>query len=225
MTDIVVFGTSELARIMVSMLREDPRYRVVAATAHRQYLDAMPEMSVPVCAYEDLADVADPARVQMIVAIGYTKMNEQRQRVVDIVTADGWQLASFIHEHAWVSTDAQVGEGAIVFPHATIEPFARLGRGVVVWSSATICHDATVGEMSYVAPGATVCGNVRIAERCFVGAGATIRDSVELAPRTLVGAGACVLFSTEPDSVHRGTHAAAIGRSSCEVAEINPHST
>lgn len=222
MTDIVVFGTSELARVVVSMIAEDPRHRVVAATAHRQYLDAMPDMPVPVCAYEDLADIADPNSTQILVAIGYTHMNEQRELVTDIVSRDGWQLASFVHERAWVSADARVGDGAIIFPQVTVEPYAQLGRGVVVWSGATVCHDSTIDEFTYIAPGATVCGNVRIDERCFVGAGATVRDSVHLAPRTLVGAGACVLFSTEPDSVHRGTHAGAIARTSSEIPEISP---
>jgi sugar O-acyltransferase (sialic acid O-acetyltransferase NeuD family) len=222
MTNLVVFGTSELARVLTSMAHEDPRYEVVAATAHRRFLDAMPDLPVPVCAYEDLTQLADPDQCELVVAIGYSNMNASRQQVCEVVTADGWRLGSYVSDRAWVSSDAMVGEGAIIFPHATVEPFAQLGQGVIMWSGATVCHDTVIGDYTYLAPSATICGNVRTGARCFIGAGATVRDGVQLATRTLVGAGACVLFPTEPDTVHRGVPATPIERTSSEISEMLP---
>lgn len=201
MTQLVVVGAGELARLAVSFLRDAGRPAPIACAVDAEHLSRAALGELPVVPLETLAETYAPDGHEVLVCIGYRHVNRARQEVAERVRAAGFSLATVIHPAAWVSPDAEVGAGTIVFPRAVVEPFAQVGEGCVLWSGSVTAHDSRLGAFCFLAPNATVAGNVTLGDRCFVGANATVRDGLTVAAGCVVGAGALVKRDAGPDTV------------------------
>ncbi len=201
MTPVVLVGAGELARLALSFLRDIDELEPVACAVGAAHLEGAVLGDLPVVALEELESAFPAATHEVLVCVGYRRVNRGREELVRSSSARGYRLATIVHPSAWVSPDAEVGANCIVFPRAVVEPFTELGDGVVVWSGGVVAHDCRIGDFCFLAPNATVAGNVTLGERCFVGANATVRDGVTLGADCVVGAGALVKHDTEPGSV------------------------
>lgn len=190
MTKIVIVGTGELARLALSFLRDVDELDPVAAAVGAEHLDGAELGALPVVAFEELESSYPPDANELLVCIGYRRVNRGRQQLSEAGRARGYRLATLVHPAAWVSPDASLGEGCIVFPRAVVEPYATVGAGAVLWSGSLVAHDARLGDFCFLAPNATIAGAVTLGARCFVGANATLRDGITLGPDCVVGAGA-----------------------------------
>lgn len=190
MTRIVIVGTGELARLALSFLRDVEGLDPVASAVGTDYLEGAELGALPVVAFEELESSHPPGEHELLVCVGYRRVNQGRERLAEAGRTRGYRLATLVHPAAWVSPDASLGEGCIVFPHVVVEPHAAIGAGGVLWSGSLVAHDSRLGDFCFLAPNATVAGNVTLGERCFVGANATLRDGITLGPDCVVGAGA-----------------------------------
>lgn len=126
-----------------------------------------------------------------------------------------------VHDTAYVSRDAKLGDGTVVAPQAAISTGAKLGRHVQVNLGATISHDTVLGDFCTVAPGANVAGGVTLGDGVFVGVGAVIMNGIKLASGCVVGAGAVVIESvSEPNSVLVGNPARVLRQDKDWMHEI-----
>jgi len=200
-TPIVLVGAGELARSTLSFLRDIDGLEPVGCAVGAAHLEGAVLGDLPVVALERLESAFPAATHEVLVCVGYRRVNRGREELVRSCAARGYRLATAVHPSAWVSPDASLGANCIIFPQAVVEPFAELGDGVVIWSGGVVAHDCRVGDFCFLAPNATVAGNVTLGERCFVGANATVRDGVTLGAACVIGAGALVKHDTEPGSV------------------------
>ena len=118
--------------------------------------------------------------------------NVGRAEIVARAAAAGFELPKFVHESAWVSQSADLGDAVQVLALAYVGPDAKLGRGVLVNTGSVVEHDAVLGDGVVVGPGATLCGRVHVGREALVGAGATIVPDVRIGACAVVGAGALV---------------------------------
>lgn len=201
MSGLVVVGAGELARLALSFLREGGGPEPAACAVGAEHLDGAELGGLPVVSLDELERSHPPAGHDVLVCIGYRRVNRAREAVAGALAERGYALASLVHPAAYVSPDAALGEGAIVFPHAVVEPFAELSAGAVLWSGSVVAHDSRLGPHCFLAPSATVAGNVVLGARCFVGANATVRDGVSLGDGCVVGAGAVVKRDAPAETV------------------------
>jgi sugar O-acyltransferase (sialic acid O-acetyltransferase NeuD family) len=198
---LVLFGTGDLARLALALLAEEGR-SVVACTVDREFVGGAQLGELPVIAWEELPSRHPPGEVEVLVAIGYRRVNRARAEVFGRVRDAGYELGSYVHSSALVGRDVEVRPNTVIFERVVVQPFVELGEDVVIWSSATVAHDSKIGDHCFVGPQAAISGNVVLGNFSFVGLNATIRDGVTIGEGCVIGAGAIVKRDTEPGEVY-----------------------
>jgi sugar O-acyltransferase (sialic acid O-acetyltransferase NeuD family) len=204
---VVIFGVGDFARVALTYLREDSPHDVVAFTVHERYIEAPELLGLPVVPFEQLEETHPPDSHAMLVAVGFSRVNDARREVYEQCKARGYDLVSYICSKATTWPGLTVGDNCFVFEANVIQPFVEIGNDVVIWSGNHIGHDSVIDDHVFIASHAVVSGNVHIGESCFLGVNATVRDGVTIAPRCIIGAGALIMKDTVEGGVYavRGT--------------------
>jgi len=203
LSDLVIFGTGELARLARRYLDADSAFSVVAYSVDDAYRDSSEVFDgLPLLAGEQLREVYPPERASMFVAIGYRRVNRGRAEVYQRFKDEGYELISYVSSRAIVAPDVEIGDNCFVFEGVIVQPFVRIGNDTIIWSGACVAHDTTIGDHCFIAPMASISGNVEIGSYAFIGNNATVRDGVVVAPSTVVGAGALIKADTEEQEIY-----------------------
>lgn len=207
MSDVVIFGSGDFARIASVYLDEDSPHRVVAFTVNEEYIDERELLGRPVVPFESLKEEYPSDQFAMLVAVGFSRVNRARAAVYEECKARGYELVSYISSDATAWSSLEVGDNTFIFENNVIQPFVSIGSNTVLWSGNHIGHDTSIGDHCFIASHAVISGNVKIGDYCFVGVNATFRDGVEVADRCVVGAGALIMEDTVEGGVYavRGT--------------------
>jgi sugar O-acyltransferase (sialic acid O-acetyltransferase NeuD family) len=201
MSDLVIFGTGDFARIACRYFEADSEHDVVGFTVHERYIDEPTLLDREIVPFERLAERYPPDAVDMFVAIGFSGVNKARAEMYGQCKALGYTLVSFVSSKASHLGDLDIGDNVFIFEDNVIQPFVRIGSDTILWSGNHIGHDSTIGSHVFIASHAVVSGNTSIGDYCFVGVNATFRDAVAVAPRCVIGAGALVMRNTEEGDV------------------------
>ena len=84
-----------------------------------------------------------------LVAIGN---NAIRDRVAANALSMGFELATVVSPHAWVSPTARLGSGTVVMAGAVIQVEAAIGDCGIVNTGASIDHECVLGRAVHAAP-------------------------------------------------------------------------
>jgi sugar O-acyltransferase (sialic acid O-acetyltransferase NeuD family) len=206
-SEIVVFGLGDFARIARIYLAEDSEYEVLAFTANERYVQSDQLDGLPVVPFESLPETHAPDRYSMFVAIGFSGVNQARREVYEQCRDLGYELISYVNSAATYWGELELGANCFVFEENVIQPNVRIGNNVILWSGNHIGHDSTIEDHVFIASHAVISGNVTIGESSFVGVNATFRDGITVAPRCVIGAGALIMKDTIEGGVYsvRGT--------------------
>jgi len=123
-----------------------------------------------------------------------------RLRWQEKLAAAGAVFATVVHERAWVSPRASLGEGSVVVAGAVINIGAAIGAASIINTGATVDHDCILGRAVHVAPGAHLSGDVQVGDLSWIGVGAAVRQGIVIGAGVIVGAGAVVVTNL-PDGV------------------------
>ena len=202
-----MFGAGDYARIAAVYLDGNSEHHITAFTVDGAYMKSDELLGRPIVAFEDMVKSHPPERVKLLVAIGFSGLNERRREVYQRCKGLGYSFVTYVDPRAHQSGDLEVGENTFIFEANVLQPFVRIGNNCVLWSGNHIGHDSTIEDHCFIASHAVISGNCSIGHSCFIGVNATIRDGVRVAPRCLVGAGAAILKDTEEGDVYgvRGT--------------------
>jgi sugar O-acyltransferase (sialic acid O-acetyltransferase NeuD family) len=207
MKDVVIFGTGDFAQVARVYLDCDSDWRVVAFTVDSAYIGDGELDGLPVVPFEKLTLSHPPGTHDMLVAVGFSRVNRARAAVYERCKAQGYELISYVSSRATVVGAFELGDNCFVFEENVVQPFVRLGNDVILWSGNHLGHHARIGDHTFIASHAVISGRVTIGERCFVGVNATFRDGVTVAADSVIGAGALIMKDTEEGGVYgvRGT--------------------
>jgi sugar O-acyltransferase (sialic acid O-acetyltransferase NeuD family) len=206
-SDVVLFGLGDFARVARVYLAEDSPHDVVAFTANERYIEDGELDGIPVVPFESLTETHPPSRCSMFVAIGFSGVNRARREVYERCKELGYELITYVNSKATYWGELEIGDNCFVFEENVIQPNVRIGNDVILWSGNHIGHDSTIEDHVFIASHAVISGNVTIGESSFVGVNATFRDAITVAPRCVIGAGALVMKDTVEGGVYsvRGT--------------------
>jgi len=130
--------------------------------------------------------------VQVVVAI---TDNAARLRVANSLRGLGGMFFTAAHNLAYVSAEAQVGDGTVLAAGSVVHPDAAVGSHCYVGPGAVVDRDAVVGAGAWlsagsvVGPGARVGARARLGHNAVVGRKATVADAVEIPALAAVGDG------------------------------------
>ena len=190
---VVIIGAGGHAREVAEILRHRAREcggpRVVGFVVddpenHRAEVGAL-----PVLGDWSWFDGAGREGLSVVCAVG---LPQSRRRLIGRAAARGLQFASAVSPLAYVSRDALLGEGVMIFPHCFASAGSSIGDHAVLNVGATVSHDARVGRYSTLGPGARLAGNVTVGEGCYIGINSSVIERVTVGEWATVGGGACV---------------------------------
>jgi sugar O-acyltransferase (sialic acid O-acetyltransferase NeuD family) len=207
MSDVILFGLGDFARIARVYLTEDSPHHVVAYTANERYIESDELDGLPVVAFETLASSHPPDGYAMFVAIGFSGVNRARREVYEQCKSLGYELITYVNSKASYWGELEIGDNCFVFEENVIQPNVRIGNDVILWSGNHVGHDSAIEDHVFIASHVVISGNVTIGESSFVGVNATFRDAIKVAPRCVIGAGALIMRDTVEGGVYsvRGT--------------------
>jgi sugar O-acyltransferase (sialic acid O-acetyltransferase NeuD family) len=201
---VVIFGAGNFASLAWYCMSNDSPWRVEAFTVDRAFVGNGTHQGLPVIPFDELHKDYPPAQIDMLIPLGYQRINGLRRERFNQARERGYRFANYISSNAVVWPGLVLGENCMVHDHAVIEPSARLGDNVIVRNGAHISHHVRIGSHSFIASQASVGHRCHLGEQVFVGKGAVIRDSIAVAERTYIGAGSVLLEPSQSGRVYVG---------------------
>jgi sugar O-acyltransferase (sialic acid O-acetyltransferase NeuD family) len=217
MAKIVVFGTGDIAQVAHFYFATDTAHEVVAFTVDRAYLTSPEFEGKPVIAFEDVAQQFPPSQYAMFVALGYSRMNHNRQQKYEQAKALGYQLVNYVSSRCSFLTQHALGDNCFVLEDNTIQPFVKIGSNVVLWSGNHIGHHSTIEDHVFISSHVVVSGHCTVGRNSFLGVNATLHNNVVVGPETLVGAGAIIPRDTEERAVFVPERTKVFGKTSDQL--------
>lgn len=199
MKKIVIFGIGDFGRLMKYYIDQEGR-EVEAFCVNKHLLNSDTFCDLPVVAFEEISNIYPNDKYDILLAIGYTKMNDVRKKIWKECKENGYTIASIIHSSSTIHTE-DIGEGNIILENVVIQPFVSIGVGNLIWPSVTIGHDCKLGDFNTLAGNVSLSGFVNIGDNCFIGNSCVFRDHLTIANYTFTGINTSVIKDTKPYSV------------------------
>lgn len=220
MKKVIIFGIGDNAELAKFYFENDEKYKniykIIAFTVQNQYLTKKEFNGLPVIAFEDIEKVYSPKEYLLFITIGYTAMNEAREKIYLLGKEKGYNFANYISSKANIFTK-NIGENNFILEDNTIQPFVTIGNNNVIWSGNHIGHHGTIGNNCFITSHVVISGRCKIEDNCFLGVNSTIRDHITIKYKSLIGAGAWISKNTEEYGVYLAEQANKINKKSIEL--------
>lgn len=220
MKKIVIFGAGDNAELARYYFENDEKYKnvykVEAFTVQKEYIESDEFKGLPLVEFEQLEKKYPPEKFCLFIAIGYTSMNEVREKIYKNAKERGYKFVNYISSKANVFTD-DIGENNFILEDNTIQPFVKIGNNNVIWSGSHIGHHGTIGNHCFITSHVVISGRCVIEDNCFLGVNSTLRDHIRVKYKTLIAAGVWISKDTEEYGVYLPPQSTKIDKKSTEI--------
>ena len=204
-TEIVIFGTGEIAELAHYYLTNDSNYTIVAFTADKEFIKSDRFLNKPLIPFDIIQNEYPPSKYKMHVALSYNKLNLVRETKYNEAKKKGYSLISYISSKSVFWNDLSIGDNCFILENQTIQPKVKIGNNVKIWSGNHLGHGCEIKSHTYLSSHICISGHTIIGERCFVGVNSTFKDFIKIGDRVFVAMGALVTKDTPSDSVILGS--------------------
>ena len=129
--------------------------------------------------------------LHFIPTLGYLSKN-LKYKLLDYLIENDYSIFTFVHPTAFVSKNAKIGKGVIIYHLCNIDQGVVIEDGVIVLNSSIIAHDTLIGKCSYLAPGVCLSGFINLGELSFIGTGASIANNITIGKNSIIAMGTCL---------------------------------
>ena len=126
---------------------------------------------------------------EIVITVGDPNIKEL---LYDRVKLEGYHLANIIHNLAWVSPTAQLGEGVILRAGVVVNSNVLIGNNVTIQENSCIGHDSQIGDNCHISSMVATGGFAKIGRNNFIGIGTGLRDRVSVGDMNVIGMGTVV---------------------------------
>lgn len=191
MKDILIFGASGHARVIIDVVEKERLYAVaglVDETENR--VETL--LGYPVT--KSICELYDQGVRSGLIAVGD---NWQRRKLAATILQryPDFEFVTAIHPSVNIGKSVLIGSGTVVMPGCSINSRAEIKSHCIVNTGANVDHDSIVEDFGSLAPGVTLGGNVRIGECTAVGLGSALIQKVNVGQHSIIGAGSVVVRS------------------------------
>ena len=131
MAKVVVFGTGQWAEMAHFYLTHDSTHEIVAFTVDGDYMKANENRGLPVVPFEEVEKLYPPEQYEMLVSLGFKRVNRLRAEKYHQAKLKGYKLISYISSKAITWPGLACGENCQIAEGVIIQPFAEIGDDVV----------------------------------------------------------------------------------------------
>lgn len=196
MKNIIIIGTNRLSVVIKRIIEVEKCANVVAFSTYKKFMSETFLDGIPVIATEDMDAIVKKENCEILITVGYSEMNQIRERVFNDIRSRGWAITSFISKNAIVYS-SEIGLGSIVMPGAYIGPFVEIGKACFIMMHTTLTHTVKINDWCFIAADSVLGGFTEVGHHSFVGMNSTMRNKTCVAPYTLVGAGSNITHSVD----------------------------
>lgn len=197
MKKLLIFGCTSYSKLIRYTMSHFSGIEAEGYCLSAPYLNSREFDGLPVVPFERLDDLYGEGQFEVLITVGYRKMNVGREVIFRQCRNRGYQIASYIHPDAKVETQS-IGQGNIIMDGTHLYPFCQIGDGNIL-NGLVLGHESSMGNFNFTAR-CTTGGLVHIGSNCFLGIGACICDNVVIADYNLIGAGAVISKNTKPST-------------------------
>ena len=192
MKRVVIIGAGGHAREVAEILRQQSgeRLSVLGFVVDDPGIHAETIGGLPVLGNWSWLEGTDRSDLFLICAIG---LPDVRKQLVERAVMQQFRFTNAISPLAYISPQARLGEGVMIFPFSFISAASSIGDHAIVNAGATVSHQTSVASYGTLSPGVHVAGNASIGEGCFLGIGASVIQGVTVGRWSIIGAGAAVI--------------------------------
>lgn len=141
----------------------------------------------------------------VIFGIAFPKVKRQ---IVERLTVNATlTFPALIHERAWLSNGASIGEGSVIYPGTSINYGSVIGNFVVLNMNCALGHHTRIGNYSSFAPGVSTGGHTTVGEGVDIGIGASTIQDVMIGSGSVVGGNSMLIRDVQPNSKVAGVPA------------------
>lgn len=137
--------------------------------------------------------------IHFIPTLGYLSKN-LKYKILDYLVENNYEIFTFIHPTAFVSKNAKIGKGVIIYPLCNIDQGATVDDGTIILNSSIVAHDTYIGKCVYLAPGVTLSGFIHVGDLSFIGTAATVANNVNIGKNSTIAIGTCLTKDIAEDS-------------------------
>jgi sugar O-acyltransferase (sialic acid O-acetyltransferase NeuD family) len=191
MKRVVIIGAGGHAQEVADIIRHQPHEQIelVGFVIDQEYLNS-PQRLFPILGDWSWFDGADRDELSVVCAVGEPAA---RKKMVERADSKGLSFARVISPLSYVSPDASVAAGSMIFPNAVISADVSLGAHTVINTGTTVSHETAIESYATICPGVHIAGKVTIGDGCYLGIGCSVIQGVSIGEWTTVGAGAVVV--------------------------------
>lgn len=214
---LVIFGIGSIGQLVKLYFENDSQYEVAAFTLDDNFIKDPIFEGLKVHEFSNIEVKFPPLDYDMFIAIGYSDMNQNREKKFFEAKEKGYKLATFVSSRCTYLAQEQPGENTFIFENNAIQPFVKIGKNVIIWSSNIISHHSTIEDHIFISSHVSVGGHCLIKSNSFLGLNSTIGPNVIVAEKTLVGAGAVIVKNTITDKIYVAPKAIKLTINSAEI--------
>ncbi len=116
--------------------------------------------------------------VHVIVAI---TDNAARLRIANSIRGLGGRFIKAVHPMAYISDEAELGDGTVVGAGSVVQPDAVVGSHCYLGPRSVLDRDAEIGAGAWISAGAVVGPGARVGARAILGQNSSIGRKAEVA--------------------------------------------
>ena len=206
MAQYVILGDSVFAERIHKYISLEKVSEVLCFTNEESFITRHEISGLPVVPFERLSEFYDIKSFELLICIGYARMNQLREKIYHMCKNKGYKIGTWISSSALLYCD-DIEEGNIIMPGVLIGPTCSIGKCNIVASRVCISHDSVIGNFNFISSAVTIGGFASIGNNTFIGLNATIRDGIKIEDYTLVGAAANIIMPTICEGVYVGNPA------------------
>ena len=206
---ILLLGGGGHCRSVIDVIEEEGSFNVAGI------VDRQEKLGEKISGYEVIgSDDQLPELVReygrCLVTVGQLKSASLKIKLYRLAEESDAEIPVLISPRAFVSKNAVIEKGTVVFHGAVVNSGAVIGQNCIVNSGAIVEHDAVIRDHVHIAPGAIVNGHCRIESGSLLGSGAVMVQQTSLGENVIIGAGSVVTKSISEPGVYAGVPAKKI---------------
>lgn len=214
---LIIFGKGELAELAHFYFTHDSNYKVCAFTLDRDYMNTESYLNLPVVPFDEIEERYPAHEYELFIAIGYSKLNQNRKTKYEEAKAKKYHLASYVSSKSSSWPGLEVGENTFIMEDNTIMPFCKIGNNVLVWVNSILAHHMVIKDHVTITSHCAIGGNVIIEEQAFIGLNASLRNNITVGKGAVIGTSANVVKDVDEYTVMMGNPAKPTGTDSREL--------
>ena len=181
----VIYGDSSFAERLCLYILHEKKHEVTAFTNDDNYISRTSILGIPVIPFSSfLTKLKNDC--ELLIAYGYTDMNNLREKVYKECINAGCRIGSYISENALIYSN-HIEEGNIILPGVVIGPNSFIGKCNFFASSCVVSHDSKIGDFNFFSTNVVMGGYSNIGNHCFLGLHSSVKNGITLSDYTFLG--------------------------------------